>query len=93
MKKFLTGIFDKYHKRIQEVSDNTTPQLKVYGQTESDNNEIGNIVYELGIGGLWSQPLQAWIFADSDVSTLKKIQDKLETEFDLLGITAITEIE
>jgi len=93
MKKFLTGIFDRYHKRIQEVSDNITPQLKVYGQTESDNNEIGNIVYELGIGGLWSQPLQAWIFADSDVSKLKKIQDKLETEFDLLGITAITEIE
>lgn len=94
MGKRLLGIFDRFHKQIQKVyeSDIPTEELRVYGQTESDNNEIGSVVQDMGLDALWSQQEQAWIFRVEKRSDLERLSDELNNEFDIIGITASIEI-
>lgn len=79
----------KYHKGISETIKESEEEtgLIVFGSTESDNNEIHNIVQQYDYNAEWDATEQVWRFPVND-GNVGKLRDELETEFELTGISA-----
>lgn len=77
-----------FHNKIADVISEAELEsgLIVYGQTESDNNEIGNIVRDNGYNAEWRTNEQMWFFPVEEDAEKSRLQNELESEFELAGI-------
>ena len=64
----------------EEEGDDTREGLNIFGRTQIDNNEINNVLEELGLYGEWDAKAGSW-FLPEEEENYDALEEMLEQEF------------